>query len=89
MLKDAFAFYYKAAELKDLLRQGALQWEVDKDRLESIAEHTYGCMVLAISLSSELEEINIDLGKVLEMLTIHELEELVIGDVQYTNWLKT
>lgn len=80
MLNDCFKFYYKATELKDLLRQGALQWNVDKDRLESIAEHTYGCMILAIGLHSELN-LNLDLGKTLEMLTIHELEELAIGDV--------
>jgi len=80
MLNDAFKFYYKAAELKDILRQGAVQWQIDKDRLESIAEHTYGTMILAISLKSELD-LNINLGKVLEMLTIHELEELAIGDI--------
>lgn len=80
MLKDAFEFYYKATELKDLLRSGAVQWSVNKDRLESIAEHTYGCMVLAISLQSELE-LEVDLAKVLEMITIHELEELSIGDI--------
>lgn len=80
MLNDAFSFYYKATELKDMLRQGAVQWEVDKKRLESIAEHTFGCMILAISLQSELN-LNIDLGKTLEMLAIHELEELAIGDL--------
>lgn len=80
MLKDAFKFYYKATELKDMLRQGAVQWEVDKKRLESIAEHTYGCMILAIALQSELK-LDIDLGKTLEMITIHELEELAIGDI--------
>ena len=80
MLKDAFKFYYKATELKDMLRQGAVQWEVNKKRLESIAEHTYGCMILAISLQSELK-LDIDLGKALEIITIHELEELAIGDV--------
>ena len=80
MLKDAFTFYYKATQLKDMLRQGAVQWNVDKDRLESIAEHTFGCMILAISLQSELN-LRIDLGKTLEMLTIHELEELAIGDL--------
>ena len=79
-MEHAFKFYYKATELKDMLRQGAVQWGVDKDRLESIAEHTYGCMILAISLQSELH-LNIDLSKVLEMITIHELEELAIGDV--------
>ena len=84
MLKDAFKFYYKATELKDMLRQGAVQWEVDKERLESIAEHTYGCMILTIALQSELK-LDIDLGKTLEMITIHELEELAIGDVTPLN----
>ncbi len=80
MLKNAFEFYYKAAQLKDMLRQGAVQWSVNKERLESIAEHTFGCMILAISLHSELN-LNLNLGKTLEMLTIHELEELFIGDI--------
>jgi len=80
MLKDSFEFYYKATELKDMLRQGAVQWGIKKDRLESIAEHTFGCMILAISLKDELN-LDVDLGRTLEMLAIHELEELAIGDV--------
>lgn len=80
MKEDAFKFYYKATQLKDILRQGAVQWNVRKDRLESIAEHVYGCLILAISLHSELN-LELDLGKTLEMLAIHELEELAIGDV--------
>ena len=80
MLNDAFEFYYKASELKDLLRSGAIQWRVNKERMESIAEHTYGCMILAIALQSELD-IDVDLARVLEMITVHELEELSIGDI--------
>lgn len=80
MLDDAFKFYYIATKLKDMLRQGAVQWNVNKPRLESIAEHTYGCLILAIALHSELK-LDINLEKTLEMLTIHELEEIKIGDV--------
>ena len=80
MLKDAFIFYYKATELKDMLRQGAVVWKVKKERYESIAEHTFGCMILAISLCSELS-LKLNLENVLIMLTIHELEELAIGDI--------
>ena len=80
MLNNAFAFYYKASELKDILRSGAIQWNVKKVRMESVAEHIYGCLILAIALKSELN-IEVDLGKTLEMITIHELEELVIGDI--------
>ena len=80
MLDESFKFYYKAIKLKDMLRSGPLLWRVNKDRIESIAEHTFGCMILAISLYSQLK-LEMDLGKVLEMLTIHELEELAIGDI--------
>ena len=63
MLKDGIEFYYQACQLKDLLRQGAVQWGVKKERLESIAEHTYGCMILAIVLHSELKlDINLDIS---------------------------
>lgn len=80
MISDAIRFYYKACELKEMIRQGAKQWRVNRERLESVAEHTFGCLMLAIALESELS-LSIDLGKVLEMLTIHELEEIVIGDI--------
>ena len=80
MLDESFKFYYKAIKLKEMLRNGPLMWKVNKDRIESIAEHTFGCMILAISLYSQLK-LEIDLGRVLEMLTIHELEEIVIGDI--------
>ena len=60
MLDNAFEFYYKASELKDILRSGAIQWKVNKSRMESIAEHIYGCLILAISLKSELT-VDIDL----------------------------
>ena len=80
MLDRAFKFYYEAIKFKDMLRSGPIMWKVNKDRIESIAEHTFGCMILAISLCSQLK-LELDLGKVLEMLAIHELEELSIGDI--------
>ena len=80
MLDESFKFYYKAVKLKDMLRQGAVEWRVKKDRMESIAEHCFGCSILAISLQSELN-FELDLGRVLEIIAIHELEELFIGDI--------
>lgn len=80
MLDNAFKFYYTATKLKDILREGAVQWRVDKERKESVAEHTFGCLVLAISLYHELK-LNLNLERVLSMLSIHELEEVVIGDI--------
>lgn len=80
MIDNAFEFYYRATKLKDLLRQGAVEWNVNKERKESIAEHCFGCSMLAISLYSELN-LELNLGKVLEIIAIHELEELFIGDI--------
>lgn len=79
MINNAIKFYYNATQLKDILRQGAVQWHVDKKRLESIAEHIYGTLILAIGMQSELN-LQLDMEKVMKMLTIHELEEIIIGD---------
>ncbi|MDE5630609.1 MAG: HD domain-containing protein, partial [Bacilli bacterium] len=57
-------------------------WEdvkISSDRIESISEHIYGCLVLAISINSEYK-LNLDFEKVLKILVIHELEEIIIPD---------
>ncbi|MBQ7140862.1 MAG: HD domain-containing protein [Bacilli bacterium] len=51
-----------------------------KKRLESVAEHIYGTCILAIAIDSEFK-VDIDLNKVLKMLVLHELEEVIIGDI--------
>lgn len=73
-------FYYLATSLKEKIRSGWIKWNVSKDRLESIAEHIYGTGVLAISIDSEFNT-RVDLNKVLRMLVLHELEEVIIGDI--------
>ena len=52
----------------------------EKERLESVAEHIYGCLILAIAINSEYK-LNLDMYKVLKMLTLHELEEVLMGDL--------
>lgn len=51
-----------------------------KDRLESVAEHIYGVCILAIAIDSEFR-LEIDLEKSIFMIILHELEEIVIGDI--------
>ena len=80
MITDAIKYYYTATPLKDTLREGAVQWQVNKERKESIAEHTFGCLILATALYDELK-LNLNLDRVLNMLSIHELEEVCIGDI--------
>ena len=78
--KNVLKFYVLATTLKNKVRSGLLLWKVDKDRLESVAEHIYGTCILAIGIDSEYD-LDIDLNKVLKMLVLHELEEVIIGDL--------
>ena len=73
-------FYLLANQLKDKLRSGWTQWNIDRKRVESVAEHIYGTCILAIAIDSEFD-LNVDLYKVVMMLVLHEIEEVKIGDI--------
>ena len=73
-------YYVLCNKLKDVIRTGWKDWNVSRERLESVAEHIYGVQMLAIAMNSEYEY-NIDIEKVIMMLALHELEEIYIGDL--------
>ena len=73
-------FYVLCNSLKDLIRKGWEDWNIDVKRKESVADHIYGAQMLAISMQSEYNY-DIDLYKVVFMLAIHELEEVFITDI--------
>ena len=81
-IKNAMRFYLLATKLKYKIRSGwdKEHWNINSERIESIAEHVYGTCILAISLDSEFR-LNMDMEKVLKMLTIHEIGEVLIGDI--------
>lgn len=76
-------FVYENLRLQELIRKGHIYWGANKERLESILEHIYGCLVLAIGLESEYSYC-IDFNKLFKMLLIHETGEIAIGDL--TEW---
>ena len=78
--KNVIDYYVLCNKLKNVIRKGWKDWNVSKERLESVAEHVYGVQMLALSMYSEYNY-DIDIKKVLMMLSIHELEEIVIGDL--------
>lgn len=78
--KNVLEFYFLATHLKELIRTGWRQWNVDRVRLESVAEHIYGTCMLAVAMDSEYDY-DIDLRKVIMMLAVHELEEIIISDI--------
>lgn len=73
-------YYVLCNRLKNIIRTGWKDWNVKRDRLESVAEHIYGTQMLAIAMYSQYKY-NLDLNKILFMLAIHELEEIIIGDL--------
>ena len=79
-IKNLLQFYLLATELKDKIRSGWKVWNIDRQRVESVAEHIYGTCILAISIDSQFE-LDVDLYKVVIMLVLHEIEEIKIGDL--------
>lgn len=77
---NSLKFYLLATELKDKIRSGWKIWNIDRQRVESVAEHIYGTCILAISIDSQFK-LDIDLYKVITMLVLHEIEEVKIGDL--------
>lgn len=79
-MKNIINFYVLANKLKEKVRTGWIEIGINKERLESVAEHIYGCLILAIAIDSEYK-LDLDMYKVLKMLTLHELEEIKMGDL--------
>lgn len=73
-------YYVLCNKLKDVIRTGWKDWNVKRKRVESVAEHIYGVQMLAIAMYSSYQY-DIDIYKVIMMLAVHELEEIVIGDL--------
>ena len=78
--ENVIQYYALCNRLKDLIRTGWIDWKVERNRVESVAEHIFGVQMLAIAMKSEYQY-NIDIMKVIYMIAIHELGETIIGDL--------
>ena len=78
--QNVINYYVLCNKLKNIIRTGWKDWNVQRERVESIAEHIYGVQMLALAMKSEYEY-DIDIMKVIYMLAIHELGEIIIGDL--------
>ena len=67
-------FILENTKLHDVTRVGHELWGAKGERLESVLEHIYGCLVLAVGLESEYDY-DIDYKKLYKMLLIHEAGE--------------
>ena len=73
-------YYYLCNKLKNTIRTGWKKWNVQRERIESVAEHIFGTQMLAIAMKSEYQY-DVDIMKVIYMLAIHELGEIIINDL--------
>lgn len=78
--KNVVNFYVMCNKLKTLVRKGWVDWSVHAERRESVAEHIYSTVMLAIAMKSEYQY-DIDIMKTAYMLAIHELGECLISDL--------
>ena len=79
-IKNVLSFYILCNKLNDVVRTGWKAWNVERDRVESVAEHIYSTQMLAIAMYKEFDY-DLDLEKIIYMLAVHELEEIIIGDL--------
>lgn len=79
-IQNILDYYLLTIKLKDTIRSGWKRWSVSKERLESVAEHIFGTCMLCTAIYSECKP-NIDLGKTILTLALHETEEILIGDI--------
>lgn len=78
--ENVINYYVVCNKLKNVIRTGWKDWNVQRERIESVAEHIFGVQMLAIAMKSEYQY-DVDIMKVIYMLAIHELGEIVIGDL--------
>ncbi len=79
MNESIIRFYRITNRLKQKIRTGWQEVEISSERLESVAEHVYGCLMLALAIDSEYH-LSLDMLKVLKLISLHELEETIMKD---------
>lgn len=78
--ENVIKYYVLCNKLKNIIRTGWKDWNVQRDRLESVAEHVYSVQSLALAMYLEYGY-DVDLAKVILMIAVHESEEIFIGDL--------
>lgn len=82
MNQNIINFYRIANKLKNVIRTGWKEVGISRERIESVADHVYGCLVLAMGLKSE-NKLNLDMLKVFKMIFIKEIQKVNL-DKEYT-----
>lgn len=76
-LERQIAFVRELDKLKSVQRQ---TWLMDASRRENSAEHSWHIAVMALVLAEYAPGDDLDLGRVLQMLLVHDVVEIDAGD---------
>jgi len=76
MNKNIIEFYLKANNLKNVIRTGWKEVGIPEDKIESVADHVYGTLILALSIIED-KKLELNVEKVLKMILVRELGKAV------------
>lgn len=76
-LAQQMAFIIEADKLKNIFRQSYIS---DASRRENDAEHSWHLALMAVTLYEHANDPDLDLLKILRMVTIHDIVEIDAGD---------
>ena len=73
MENKVLKFYLEASKLKETIRTGWKEVGIPAEKIESVADHIFGCLVLTIGICCEYDYSSLDVLKVFKMLFVKEL----------------
>ena len=77
---EEVAYIFKLMnKLRELPRKGWHDKGIARNRVESVADHIFGCQMLAYAMHSEFAY-DVDINKTILLLVVHELGEIIMGD---------
>lgn len=72
---------YNFYNLEKLLRKGFMVNKVGRENCQTVSEHIAAVLNLSLIVLKEYKMEEVDISKVIQMLTIHEYGEILIGDI--------
>lgn len=80
MNKNIIDFYLAASDLKSTIRTGWTEVGIPSDRVESVADHICGCLILTLGLISEKNYNDLDFSKIMKMFLVKELYKAITDE---------
>ncbi len=71
--------FYESFHLKNLYRQGWLKRGIPKEKCESVADHSFGVVLMSFMIAKEHFP-ELDISKLMKLALIHDLPEVFTGD---------